>query len=806
MKKARDEQALLAAIVASSSDAILTKDLSGTVTSWNRAAETLYGFSAAEMIGRSVAVLAPQGLEEEPAELTLRVLEGESVSRHETRRLRRDGSVVEVALTMAPVRDHEGRVVAISVISHDVGPRRRTERERELSEAKFSAAFHASPDLMALTRLSDGVILEANKAYSDLLGYTREESIGRTTFELDIWADLEDRKAFTERLAAVGRVDDFETTLRRKDGSLVVCLDSARRLEVAGEPCMLSVVHDITGRKRMEEEHLARVRFVETLDSVNRAIVAAEDLEGMLRQVLDIAFAALSCDRVWLLRPCDPKAATFSVPMEVARPEYPGAGTAGGELPMPADMAANLREALSMDGPICYVRGGPRPVNRSSAERFGVKSMMLMALRTRAGESWAFGVHQCSHARIWSGEEQQLFGAIGSRLTDAVTSLTAVGALRRSEAGYRRIVDTAAEGIWTLDLKGRTTFANAAMAEMLGCTVQFMLGRQASDFMFPEDVADHAERLRARGRGVIERYERRFRREDGTELWTGVSGTPLFDERDEPLGFMAMLIDITERRRAQQEVLELNARLEGLVADRTRDLEAACRELEAFSYSVSHDLRTPLRAIDGFSQALVEDCGDELSEAGVGYLARVRNAAQRMGEMIDALLGLSRISQRPLEVAAVDLTALAGDIASQLQAADPERAVRIEIEDALVAQGDRALLEVVLGNLLGNSWKYTAKREVAHIKVGAVGARGEPSFFVRDDGVGFDPAHADRLFEPFSRFCGDEEFPGNGIGLATVQRVVRRHGGRCWAEGQLETGATVFFTLHPHADEGCRAG
>jgi PAS domain S-box-containing protein len=798
-KKARDEQALLAAIVTSSSDAIVTKDLTGTMTSWNQAAEMLYGFSAAEMIGRNVSVLAPRGLEDEAAELTRRVLEGKRVSEHVTRRLRKDGSVVEVALTMAPVCDRDGRILAISVISHDVGPRRRAQGELVLSEAKFSAAFHASPDLIAITRLSDGAILEVNEAYSELLGHSREESLGRTTSELAIWAVPEDRKALTEALAAAGRVDDFEITLRRKDGSLVVCLDSARPLEVAGEPCMLSVAHDITDRKRMEEEHLARARFAETLESVNHVIVAAEDLKGMLRQVLEIVFTALACDRVWLLRPCDPEAATFCVPMEVARPEYPGTGTAGGEVPMPADLAANLREALSVDGPISFVGDGPRPVNCSSAERVGVRSMMLMALRTRMGESWAFGVHQCSHARVWSDEELQLFAAIGSRLTDALTSLTAVEELRRSEARYRRIVDTAAEGIWTLDLEGRTTFVNAAMAEMLGRTVQDMLGCHASDFMFAGDVADHVERLRVRGRGVIERYERRLRREDGTELWTSVSGTPLLDERGEALGSMAMLTDVTERRRAQQEVLELNARLEGTVAHRTRDLEAACRELEAFSYSVSHDLRTPLRAIDGFSQALVEDCGDAVGEEGVDHLARVRKAAQHMGEMIDALLGLSRISQRELVITAVDLTALAWDIASQLQAADPRRVVRLQIADGLVADGDRALLEVVLGNLLGNAWKYTAKREVAHIEVGTVDDLGVTAFFVRDDGAGFDSGHADQLFEPFRRLCDEADFAGSGIGLATVQRVVRRHGGRCWAEGEPGKGATFFFTLNPNA-------
>jgi light-regulated signal transduction histidine kinase (bacteriophytochrome) len=235
--------------------------------------------------------------------------------------------------------------------------------------------------------------------------------------------------------------------------------------------------------------------------------------------------------------------------------------------------------------------------------------------------------------------------------------------------------------------------------------------------------------------------------------------------------------------------------LEGVVAERTRDLEAACRELEAFSYSVSHDLRAPLRAIDGFSAALAEDCAGVLDDAGTGHLERVRAATRRMGEMIDALLGLSRVARRELTVTELDLGALASAIAAELQAAEPGRRVELQIADGLLARGDQALIEVVLGNLLSNAWKFTAERDVAHIEVGSVDASGETAFFVRDDGAGFAAADADQVFKPFHRLCSEAEFQGDGIGLATVQRVVRRHGGRCWAQGEPGKGATLYFTL-----------
>jgi PAS domain S-box-containing protein len=791
-----DAGALLEAFLAATGDAVLTTDLSGAIVSWNQAAEGLYGYSAAEMIGRDSAVLALPGSDGESAELARRVLENGTVSGHETKRLRKDGSVVDVALTIAPVRDREDRVVTILMISHDIGRRRSAELGRELFEAKFSAAFHASPDLMALTRLRDGVILEVNEAFSELLGYSREESIGRTiSRDLDLWVDPLAGKAFARMLTSAGRVDDVEAVLRCKDDRRVVGLSSARVLEVDGDACVLTVIHDVTARRGMEAERKARARLIETQSRANQAIASAGDLDGMLRQVLEIVFTELACDRAWLLRPCDPEAATFSVPMEVARPEYPGAGTRGVQIAMPADLAADLREALVAGAPITFVNGTSRPVNRTSAERLGVRSTMLMALPTKAGEAWAFGVHQCSYARTWTDDEVELFASVGGRLADAVTSLSALEELRRSEASYRRIVETAAEGILTLDLDGRTTFANAALAKMLGCGVREVLERPITEFMFAEDAEDHSDRLLARRTGLIERRERRFRRADGSELWVLVSGTLMVDEREDALGFLALLTDITERKRAQREVLELNERLEGLVAERTRDLEAACRELEAFSYSVSHDLRAPLRAIDGFSAALAEDCAEVLDDVGTGHLERVRVAAQRMGKMIDALLGLSRVARHELAVTEVDLGALASAIAAELQAAEPGRRVEVRIADGLVARGDRALVEVVLGNLLSNAWKFTGERDVAHIEVGSVDTSGETAFFVRDDGTGFGAVDADQVFKPFRRLCSEAEFQGDGIGLATVQRVVRRHGGRCWAEGEPGKGATLYFTL-----------
>ena len=236
---------------------------------------------------------------------------------------------------------------------------------------------------------------------------------------------------------------------------------------------------------------------------------------------------------------------------------------------------------------------------------------------------------------------------------------------------------------------------------------------------------------------------------------------------------------------------------------RTRDelqtvnaaLEAANKELEAFSYSVSHDLRAPLRSIDGFSQALLEDYADKLDQEGKDHLQRVRASTQRMAELIDDLLSLSRVTRREMRLEPVNLSVLAQTIVTELQKSDRQRQVACVIADGVVATGDRGLLQVALENLIGNAWKFTAKHPEAKIEFGTMQHRGNHAYFVRDNGVGFDIAYVGKLFGAFQRLHAAKEYPGTGIGLATVQRIVHRHGGTIWAEGKVNEGATFYFTL-----------
>ncbi len=255
--------------------------------------------------------------------------------------------------------------------------------------------------------------------------------------------------------------------------------------------------------------------------------------------------------------------------------------------------------------------------------------------------------------------------------------------------------------------------------------------------------------------------------------------------------FNDMLEQIQQRDAALKKSSD---EMEQRVYDRTAALNAVNKELEAFSYSVSHDLRAPLRSIDGFSQMLLEDYANHLDADGKDYLSRIRAASQRMGDLIDDLINLSRLSRFEMSYQSVDLTEMALTIIADLQTLNPERQVTVQVADALVAQGDPNLLRVVMDNLLRNAWKYSSKCAHAHIQFGSTLYEGHPAFFVRDTGAGFDMAHAGKLFGAFQRLHAATEFEGTGIGLATVQRIIHRHGGRVWAMSKKNEGATFYFT------------
>lgn len=330
---------------------------------------------------------------------------------------------------------------------------------------------------------------------------------------------------------------------------------------------------------------------------------------------------------------------------------------------------------------------------------------------------------------------------------------------------------------------------NRAGENLLGYPRSDLLGKSDYDF-FPKEQADFfaARDHAVLARGTLEDIpeEPISTRTKGTRI-LHTKKVAILDERGQPQNLLGISEDVTEQKEKEKEIHRLNMAL----LQRNHEIESVNKELQAFSYSVSHDLRAPLRAIDGFSQALLEDYQGKLDAAGVSYLHRVRAATQRMGELIDDMLTLSRVSRAELRKAQVDLHALSQSIVGELCATEPHRKVEIVIEQELHAYGDPALIRVMLENLWSNAWKFTAKTKEARIEFG----RGAEGYYLRDNGAGFDMAYVDKLFRAFQRLHASNEFAGTGIGLATVQRIVHRHGGQVRAEGRIDHGATFYFTL-----------
>ena len=268
-----------------------------------------------------------------------------------------------------------------------------------------------------------------------------------------------------------------------------------------------------------------------------------------------------------------------------------------------------------------------------------------------------------------------------------------------------------------------------------------------------------------------------------------------FDEREKPVRVAGTCQDITERKRAENEIRYLNADLERRVEVRTAALEAVNQELESFDYSVSHDLKAPIRHIEGFSNLVLEEYGDKLDDHGRNCLKRIHGAALRMDQLVNDLLALSMISKSEIVRNKIDLSALARTVMAELEETQPGRKIECVVEPGLTANADRGLLRIVLANLFGNARKFTSKLDRAKIEFGCHAAAHGPAFFVRDNGAGFDAAYADRLFAPFQRLHTESEFAGTGIGLATVRRIITRHGGRVWADGVVDQGVTIHFTL-----------
>ena len=443
-------------------------------------------------------------------------------------------------------------------------------------------------------------------------------------------------------------------------------------------------------------------------------------------------------------------------------------------------------DILRADGVRATIYDAAAPLRDSQGQIIGAVVVVQDITDRKHAEAELRGVNETLEQRVAERTQQ---------VTEALEREQ--NARREAESArsyFEGLLEAAPDSIVIVDPEGRIVLVNSQLELLSGYTREELFGQPVETLIPARYHAVHVGHRhgyitepRARPMGVgLELF---LRQKDGSEVPVEISLSPVRT----PAGLLvtASIRDITARKEAEAEIKRLNDDLQRNV----EQLKTAIAELEAFSYSVSHDLRAPLRSIDGFSKLLLERYPEQLDERGKDYLSRVRAAAQRMGRLIDDMLNLSRIGRVEMRHETVNLSKLAEDILSNLREQEPGRQVETVIQPGMTATGDSALLQIVLENLLGNAWKFTGKREQARIEMGIQEIDGERVYYVRDNGAGFSTKYTDKLFSPFQRLHTEEEFPGTGIGLAIVRRIINRHGGRVWAEGAEDKGATFYFTL-----------
>jgi PAS domain S-box-containing protein len=523
----------------------------------------------------------------------------------------KDGRIVSCLLNIS-FTYKDGKPVGAVVIAHDITERKKAEEVLRLSEEKFSKAFYGNTAAMSITRLHDGLVIEANDRWCELVGFSREEAVGKTTRELNIWKNAEDRIQGARDLEQHGAIHNREYAFVRKSGEGWIGVISSQVSMLHSEKVVINSIVDITERKRAEE------------------------------------------------------------------------------------------------------------------------------------------------------------------------------ALQASEERYRHLVQHAPTGIYEIDYTtGRFMEVNDAMCLTLGYTRDEILAMTAFDIIDDEEKALFASRIRA-GRSVegpSEAVEYPVRTKDGRLIWA-LLNIMLHRTDGEVTKATVIAHDITERKRAEQAL-----------AERTAKLEEINKELESFSYSISHDLRAPLRAIDGYTRSILKKTGDKFDEETTRKFNNIRSNAQMMSKLIDDILTLSRLGRAKMSIVNLAMEGIINDVWKELQTINPGRNMTLTVQAMPSGYGDRTLIKQVYTNLLSNAVKFTLYKNPAQIEAGGYTDGKDHVYYVKDNGVGFDMAYYDKLFGIFQRLHNNPDFEGTGIGLATIQRAIHMHGGRVWAEGKVNEGATFYFTL-----------
>ena len=700
-----------------------------------------------------------------------------------------------LANQIAVALDNAGLYEAAQSELHD---RIQTEIALQASEEQFRSIFENA--VMGIYRsLPNGKIVMANPALVTMLGYDSFNELAKRNLETDGFAGTSPRSSFINMIEAQGQVIGLEATWIRKDGSLLHVRENAKAIyDPPGTVAYYEgTVEDITQRKQIEvAQRIADERF-------NKAFNISP---------LAMGIQGLNKDnqQVWLLV----NEAFIEI---IGYPFEEVVGRSPKDLQLYAHEETN-RKIIDIFTEQGFIKEFEFEFRKKSGElRHGMLWAEIIELDNERNA--LILIQDITDRKQIEQERQNLieFQQIVAELSTQFINLETKDIETEIEQALQIITDFAvadAASVWMFDAAQSTaskTFGWPAGKISKGTqNVPFdqfpwIFGRilnnenviisgkddypnEAEEFHFLQEKqilkAAFAVPLFSEGmvRGAILIYTRLKEKSWGSDL--------------EPLAKIIgdIILNALDRKQAEDSIHKLNEELETRVIQRTQQLEAANRELEAFSYSVSHDLRAPLRALDGFSLALIEDYGNQLDENASNYLNRIRLASQRMGQLIDDLLKLSRLTRSEMSYEPVNLSNLAFEILAELQETEPQRMVEFNIQPELIVLGDKHLLQIVLVNLISNAWKFTQKKHFSFIEFGCL-EEDRSVYFVRDNGAGFDMAYVNKLFGTFQRLHSDSDFEGTGIGLATVKRIIQRHGGKVWAVGQVDKGATFYFAI-----------
>jgi PAS domain S-box-containing protein len=700
--------------------------------------------------------------------------------------IRPDGSLRWVNEFGGVMRDRNGKVIGLHGTLQDITERKQMENALKESEEKFSKAFRSGAAAIVISTLKDGVFIEVNDSFCRFIGYTREELIGHTSTEFETWARAEDRTRMLRILKKKGRVNNEEYNFRTRSGELRNWLFSAELIDIGGEPCLLSVNTDITERKQAEaalreSEEKYRAIFEQGADP----IVIIEEEPMRIVDFNDKAHENLGYTRE-----------------EFVKIELGKINAVGGT----EKVRQNIEE-IHKKGILVFEE---KQLTKSGE----IRDVLISSKSLNIGGRWL-------QMGIWHDITEQKRAEEKIRLNERhVQDLLDLH--RMTDATEKSILDHVLDSS-NRSLRSQFAFIGLMSADEAMMTVHAWSKEAMKQYAITEkpihfpiaNAGLWGEAVRQRRPIIVndyntsKEYKKGYPKEhvtikrflsvpifsDDKIVAVGAVANKVSEYDETDVSVLTSLLhemwNLIERRRDEEKLKQAMVELE---SSGTK-LQATNKELESFSYSVSHDLRSPLRSIDGFSQALLEDYLDRLDEKGQDYLKRLRVASQKMGELIDGLLKLSRLTRSEMRHEKVDLSTLANEIAARIQETNPHSRAKFVIGSDLTTNGDPQMLRVLLENLLGNAWKFTRKTRRAEIEFGITGNGAKKTFFIKDNGAGFDMAYKDKLFGAFQRLHDTTEFPGTGIGLATVLRIINRHGGSIRAEGAVGKGATFYFNL-----------